>query len=187
MSYDPLDWQQFFVMLGGAAAALTGLVFVALSLHLDRVVANPFHRFRAGISVAGLTSMVILSGAALVPTQSHEAFGLEVLANAAVFFWLNVTATYTTAGLFLFFGSGVGFLILAVALARSLTAGIKTAWDLMVELRTETGSGRTTLKPASEGPFRSGLRGAPHLPSPALRPRRCRCPRSPSGGDACPV
>jgi hypothetical protein len=173
--YDPAAWHDFFVMLGGAAAALTGLVFVALSLHLDRVVANPFHRFRAGISVAGLTSMVILSGAALVPTQSHQAFGLEVLANAAIFFWLNVTASrptlsrfrygfspanagprppsrllygltvtvaYTLAGLFLFFGSGVGFLILAVALASSLTAGIKTAWDLMVELREEPASGR---------------------------------------------
>ena len=68
-----------------------GFVFVALSLHLDRVVANPFHRFRARISVAGLTSMVILAGAALVPTQSHQAFGLEVLANAAFFLWFNVT------------------------------------------------------------------------------------------------
>ena len=94
MSYDAGAWHDFFVMLGGAAAALTGLVFVALSLHLDRLVANPFHRFRAGISVAGLTS--ILSGAALVPTQPHQAFGLEVLANAAFFLWLNVTASRPT-------------------------------------------------------------------------------------------
>jgi hypothetical protein len=32
--YRPEEWHDFFVMLGGAAAVLTGLVFVALSLNL---------------------------------------------------------------------------------------------------------------------------------------------------------
>lgn len=161
MSYDPAAWHDFFVMLGGAAAALTGLVFVALSLHLDRVAADPFHRFRAGVSVAGLSSMVFLSGVVLVPTQSHEAVGIEVIAISAFFVWLNVTAgrhpppvqpgqgrpptrlvygltvtvIYTIAGLALFFGSGSGFLILAAAMGNSMVASIKTAWDLMIQLR----------------------------------------------------
>jgi hypothetical protein len=92
MSYDPVAWHDFFVMLGGSAAALTGLIFVALSLHLDRVAADPFHRFRAGVSVAGLTSMIFLAGAVLAPTQSHEAVGIEVIAISAFFVWLNLTA-----------------------------------------------------------------------------------------------
>ena len=161
MSYDPLAWHDFFVMLGGAAAALTGLVFVALSLHLDRVAADPIHRFRAGVSVAGLSSVVVLSGAFLVPTQSHHAVGIEVIAISAFFVWLNATAdrnraplipgqprpptrllygltttaVYTIAGLALFFGSGSGFLILAAAMGNSMVASIKTAWDLMIQLR----------------------------------------------------
>jgi hypothetical protein len=32
--YQPEQWHDFFVMVGGAAAALAGLVFVALSLNL---------------------------------------------------------------------------------------------------------------------------------------------------------
>ena len=161
MSYDPLAWHDFFVMLGGAAAALTGLVFVALSLHLDRVAADPIHRFRAGVSVAGLSSVVVLSGAFLVRTKSHQAVGIEVIAISAFFVWLNATAdrnraplipgqprpptrllygltttaVYTIAGLALFFGSGSGFLILAAAMGNSMVASIKTAWDLMIQLR----------------------------------------------------
>jgi hypothetical protein len=161
VSYDPAAWHDFFVMLGGAAAALTGLVFVALSLHLDRVVADPFHRFRAGVSVAGLTSMVVLSGAALVPTQTHQAMGIEVLLISAFFVWLNITGgrhpvpvvpgavrpptrllyglattvVYMLAGLAFLIGSGSGFLILAAAMGNSMVASIKTAWDLMIQLR----------------------------------------------------
>jgi modulator of FtsH protease len=161
VSYDPAAWHDFFVMLGGGAAALTGLVFVALSLHLDRVVADPFHRFRAGVSVAGLTSMVVLSGAALVPTQSHQAMGIEVLLISAFFVWLNInggraavpavaggarvptrliyglvtTVVYMLAGLSFLIGSGSGFLILAAAMGNSMVASIKTAWDLMIQLR----------------------------------------------------
>ena len=32
-AYDAAAWQGFYVMIGGAAAALTGLLFVAMSLH----------------------------------------------------------------------------------------------------------------------------------------------------------
>jgi hypothetical protein len=168
VSYDPTAWHDFFVMLGGSAAALTGLVFVALSLHVDRIIAVPFHRFRAGVSVAGLTSMVLLSGAVLVPTQSHVALGVEVLVCSAFFVWMNasggrhpdpahqgrsllsmrllyglsVTAVFVVAGLAFLVASGAGFLLLAVGMGASLSSSIKTAWDLMVELREIPASAR---------------------------------------------
>jgi hypothetical protein len=161
MSYDPAAWHDFFVMLGSAAAALTGLIFVALSLHVDRIISVPFHRFRAGVSVAGLTSMILLSAAVLVPAQSHVALGVEVLLCSAFFVWMNarggrhpdpeqqgsswaatrlvyglsVTALFVLAGLALLFGSGAGFLLLAAGMATSLSSSIKTAWDLMTRLR----------------------------------------------------
>ena len=36
--YDPAAWEPFFVALISAAAALTGLLFVAVSINLDKIV-----------------------------------------------------------------------------------------------------------------------------------------------------
>jgi hypothetical protein len=41
--FRPDQWHDFLVMVGGAAAALTGLVFVALSLNLEIVVRDATH------------------------------------------------------------------------------------------------------------------------------------------------
>ena len=41
MAYNPADWHDFFVMTGGAAAALAGLLFLAMSLHAREIIANP--------------------------------------------------------------------------------------------------------------------------------------------------
>src|SRR6266700_3406624 len=35
--YGEAGWHDFFLMVGGGAAALTGLVFFAISLHLDQI------------------------------------------------------------------------------------------------------------------------------------------------------
>ncbi len=39
-AYDTAGWQNFYVMVGGAAAALTGLLFVAMSLHSKAIIAT---------------------------------------------------------------------------------------------------------------------------------------------------
>jgi hypothetical protein len=44
--YRPGQWHDFLVMVGGGAAALTGLVFVALSLNLNVVTQDATHRYR---------------------------------------------------------------------------------------------------------------------------------------------
>jgi hypothetical protein len=36
--YDPAEWHDFAVAAAGAAAALTGLPFVAISINLDRIL-----------------------------------------------------------------------------------------------------------------------------------------------------
>src|SRR5262245_21906398 len=46
-AYRPEQWHDFFVMVGGSAAVLTGLVFVALSLNVNVVIKDATHRYRA--------------------------------------------------------------------------------------------------------------------------------------------
>ena len=39
--YKPALWHDYFVVVGGGAAALTGLVFVAMTLHIEEITSNP--------------------------------------------------------------------------------------------------------------------------------------------------
>lgn len=72
-------WHDFAVMLGGAAAALTGLVFVAVSIQLRTLASDPALRKRATSSLVFLFTIVAASAAILTP-QSPRAVGVEFLA-----------------------------------------------------------------------------------------------------------
>jgi len=50
MTTDP--WENFVVLVGGASAALTGLLFVSVSLNLDRIGANALLRAAAAQSAS---------------------------------------------------------------------------------------------------------------------------------------
>jgi hypothetical protein len=82
-------WPNFYITVGGAAAALTGLIFVAVSLHASTVLGNTLHRDRAWSSVALLMSVVFVSMALLAPDQPTWLIGLELDAIAA--FWVYRT------------------------------------------------------------------------------------------------
>ena len=56
-------WHDYFVMVGGGAAALTGLVFVAMTLHLREIIEHPVHRHRARTILTGFTAVFIRCGA----------------------------------------------------------------------------------------------------------------------------
>lgn len=85
MAYDPGAWQNFFVMTGGAAAALTGLLFVAMSLHARAIMGNRFFSSRAIGTLTSLGSQLLISGFVLVPGQPLWLVGVEVEV-AALFF-----------------------------------------------------------------------------------------------------
>jgi hypothetical protein len=78
-------WEAFYVMAGGAAAVLTGLVFVAVTLHVTPIIGNVLHRDRAWSSVAILASQLIIAMAVLVPAQPLRLLGIEILVIAV--FW----------------------------------------------------------------------------------------------------
>jgi hypothetical protein len=59
-------WNSFFVMMGGGVAALTGLVFVALSvalsLDLEEIISDATHKYRSINTLAGLTAIFVTCG-----------------------------------------------------------------------------------------------------------------------------
>jgi len=78
------EWHDFYVMAGGAAAVLTGLIFVAISIHLRAVIATPLYRARARYLTAGLLLSLVTSGLVLAPQQSTTILGVELVALGVV-------------------------------------------------------------------------------------------------------
>jgi hypothetical protein len=62
-AYDPAAWRDFGVALVSASAALLGLVFVVVSIHLRAVVDDPVLRRRAEIIRAARDDVRGLGGA----------------------------------------------------------------------------------------------------------------------------
>ncbi|HTD50367.1 MAG TPA: hypothetical protein VK771_07205 [Acidimicrobiia bacterium] len=89
--YRPDQWHDFFMMVGGAAAALTGLVFVALSLNLGVILGDATHRSRSIGTLTGFAGIFVICALVLMGGQSHVAVGVEWLAvsSAAGFVYLR--------------------------------------------------------------------------------------------------
>ncbi len=87
-AYAPGHWSNFFFAIAGAAAALTGLIFVSVSMHLKFVVKDPELRTGAGITLFGMILAFVISMEGMIPGQSRAALGLEVLATLIVWYGL---------------------------------------------------------------------------------------------------
>jgi modulator of FtsH protease len=93
-AYDPGAWRDFGVALVSASAALLGLIFVVVSLHLRAVVDDPVLRRRAEVML-GLLAMTLAASAAMVlPGQSREALGLELMPIELVCIGLSSLVTF---------------------------------------------------------------------------------------------
>jgi hypothetical protein len=78
-SYSPADWQSFFVAIVGAAAALTGLLFVAVSINLENILKDgSMLPTRAAETLASLLFVMVTAALTLVP-QNIRLIGLEIL------------------------------------------------------------------------------------------------------------
>ena len=72
-------WQTLYATLASSAAALIGLLFVGLSLHLRTIVATPEHTARARETFGGLLSLLVLSILLLIPGQERWTLGDELI------------------------------------------------------------------------------------------------------------
>ena len=75
------EWHDFFLAQAGAAGVLTGLVFVGVSINLQKIVSDPRSGLagRAGEALILLVAVLTVSILVLVPAQSLGVLGAEVL------------------------------------------------------------------------------------------------------------
>ena len=83
------QWTNFFVMVGGGAAALAGLIFVALSINPETTIRDTTHKNRAINMLTGFTAVFMACCLALIGNQNPRALGYEWL-----LLWLIATAIF---------------------------------------------------------------------------------------------
>jgi hypothetical protein len=78
-SYNPANWDSFFVAVVGAAAGLTGLLFVAVSINLENILKEgSMLPARAAETLASLLFVMVSAALTLVP-QNTRLLGAEIL------------------------------------------------------------------------------------------------------------
>ena len=72
-------WKELFLAEVGASAALGGLLFVAVSINLDRILALRGLPGVAGAAIVLLVGVLVVSTFALVPGQPRWVLGAELV------------------------------------------------------------------------------------------------------------
>ena len=77
-------WQTFAGIAGGAAGALVGLLFVAVSIRVEVIAASRALRDRAAQTLVLFGTVLFVALFLAIPDQTYEALGGELLALAVV-------------------------------------------------------------------------------------------------------
>jgi modulator of FtsH protease len=159
-AFDPHEWHDFFVGSMGASAALTGLLFVAISINLEQILKFPNLPGRAAGSLGILVSALVVATCGLAPGQSLRALGIEtaiaggVMATQAI--WVTArtpvegdrrswrverlvtlllpSAMFLGGGLSLIAGGGGGLYWVLAATVFAFIVSAINAWVLLVEV-----------------------------------------------------
>jgi len=150
------SWHDYFVMVGGGSAALTGLVFVAMTLHLEEITGNVVHRHRARTILTGLTAVFIRCGLVLMGGQDNRAVAVDlvvVLTVVEIILYTSIRLAMRSAdqgvllrtiGSFacllleeagaavLFFGNPWGLYVVGLGMMSSFIFMVTGAWLLLV-------------------------------------------------------
>lgn len=154
-------WHDFFVAEAGAAAALAGLLFVAVSINLARILEFAHLPTRALEALTAFLSVLVVATLGLVPDQTLQALGCEIAAAGLAFIAI-LTATllrshkgvaryvgwgqhalmnlapplpFLIGGVLMAMGSPSGLYWIAPGVLLSFLAGVIGAWVLLVEIQ----------------------------------------------------
>ena len=157
-----LQWANYFIATAGAAAALTGLIFVSVSLSLKTILAIPHLPGRALGSLILLANILIVSSFCLVPGQSFFWLGCQIMAFGIIIWFINTRmdislynnvekqykrhyfrnffftqfaiVPYLVGGVYLILNSDIGFYWLIPGITFSFVKSLLDAWVLLVEI-----------------------------------------------------
>jgi hypothetical protein len=162
--YQAEAWRDLFVMIGGSAASLLGLLFVVMSLHYNAFRQNLDYDMRATIHAARnntyhLLTVMLTAGLSLAP-QPPLALGVELIAIHLFGLRLPISFTYMhfiqrrggfpitmtitiSVGYLLGAAAGVAFIehsglapyLAAASCLTLMVRSVLTAWMLMFERR----------------------------------------------------
>jgi modulator of FtsH protease len=156
-----LGWENFFVAEAGASAALAGLLFVAISINLTRILQFRELPTRAVEALLSLLSVLIVATFALIPAQSQTTLGIEMGATGLTMWTFQLVALMRTwknshprakslsrilmnqlpslpffvAGVLLITGHPHGIYWVVPGTLFSFAAGVFGAWVLLIEIQ----------------------------------------------------
>jgi hypothetical protein len=159
-AYSLAEWSDFFAAETGAAAALTGLIIVSVSINISTILKFPHLPGRAMETVGLLSGVLVLSTVGMVPGLPAWLTGCLYLGIGAAM-WA-VTTTFqlrifrrdyayprrwlpfslgqaaslpiVIAGASLLVGSGGGLYWVVPGIVFAFIAGITSTWVLLVEI-----------------------------------------------------
>jgi hypothetical protein len=85
-------WHDFYVASAGAAAALAGLIIVAMTVNISTILQMAAIPARAASTIGSLTLSVVVSVSSLIPGQPLWLLGAETLVFSLGAFVLAITA-----------------------------------------------------------------------------------------------
>ncbi len=157
-AYQIVNWTVFLSVAAGVAATLTGLIFVAVSINLSRILEFPPLADRAAESILQMFAALIVSICGLLPGQSGLVLGIEFAAIGLLLWVLQTLLMYRSfspehprpipsvvlsqlatlpfliAGISLGMTTFGGLYWLALGIILSITVGVSNAWVLLVEI-----------------------------------------------------
>jgi hypothetical protein len=157
----PADWQGFAEVVGAASGALTGLLFVAVSLNASRIAGHLGLRASAAQTLVLFLEPLAMALILLAPGQADWALGGELIGTGLIASWslvaiarmkhgladedlrlisifnrrgtnLLVMLLFVAGGTTLACGAGAGLYLLLPATLVAFISGVLNAWYFLL-------------------------------------------------------